>query len=657
MPAKMRKLKIITLDKYAESMIRSLHEEGIVQIHDISERIQEDPEWRHIFKLSRATPFTGKVSSLLMKTTAIVDFLGSAHKKKENPIKSFLKPKTFEKKEVDELDTEKVVEKAESFIEKVELKTRTIEKRINELDSEKNELDIASAVAENLRYFDVDLADLVESKYIWVACGKMPKEAYEEFKNEIKGIDEIVVFESEDDSAKYKKTLIIITLARFGADITAILRKVEFEKFEISGLSGKPKDIIKDAKIRIKDIEKEKEQVLNDLADVARKWEEDLLVLKEQLEIEKERNEIFSSFGKTQNTIMLEAWVPAKRVDKALDTIKGSTKGHSVVEVSNPDGEDEIPVHLDNPKFAKPYEMLVEMYSPPNYKEVDPTVFMAIVFPFFFGYCLTDAGYGIVDALVGFLLYRGIGKVNRSIRNISFILIACGVWAFILGMITNGFIGDFFPRFFGIQLPTVIRVVDSFVHPENILAIALGFGVFHIIFGLIVGAYNNIKEGAIGEALGNQIVWLILLASAGLLAMTYFLHIGSYIIGGAVAIAGVAILLYFNGLFGLMDITGFIGTLLSYARLLALCLSTGGIAMTVNILTGLVADMIPYIGIALAPIVFVGGHIANCAFQSLGAFVHSLRLHYVEFFSQFYVGEGSKFEPFFAERKFTKLRR
>ena len=88
-----------------------------------------------------------------------------------------------------------------------------------------------------------------------------------------------------------------------------------------------------------------------------------------------------------------------------------------------------------------------------------------------------------------------------------------------------------------------------------------------------------------------------------------------------------------------------------------LCLSTGGIAMTVNILTGLSYEMIPVIGIILAPIIFIGGHIANLAFQSLGAFINSLRLHYVEFFAQFYMGGKIRFEAFRAERSFTKIRR
>ena len=115
-------------------------------------------------------------------------------------------------------------------------------------------------------------------------------------------------------------------------------------------------------------------------------------------------------------------------------------------------------------------------------------------------------------------------------------------------------------------------------------------------------------------------------------------------------------LIYANGAYGVMDVFGFMGDVLSYARLLALCLATGGIAMTVNILTNLCNDMIPVIGIVLAIFIFIFGHIANFLFQILGAFINSLRLHYVEFFSQFYMEGKNKFQAFKANRTFTKLK-
>ena len=127
-----------------------------------------------------------------------------------------------------------------------------------------------------------------------------------------------------------------------------------------------------------------------------------------------------------------------------------------------------------------------------------------------------------------------------------------------------------------------------------------------------------------------------------------------YAIGGVLVIACIGMLVYSGGAYGVMDIFGFMGDILSYARLLALCLATGGIAMTVNILAQMLNNMVPYAGIVLAILIFIFGHIANFAFQVLGAFINALRLNYVEFFSQFFMGGKDKFEAFKASRTFTK---
>lgn len=655
LPARMRKLKIITLDQYADSTVRSLHEEGIVQIHDISERIQQDAEWAQILKPSKVTPQTGKIASLLMKTTGLADFLGTAVPEKSmmQTIKGFINPEVFEKREVEELDTDGLVSKADSVLNQVESLTKGIEEKLAALDSEKSEIETNLSVSEKLINFDADLSELTSSEFVSIMAGKISLESYDRFQDEsAKVTDELIVLEANGD-AKTEKTIIIITLNKYGEDIAGILRRIEFERFEISGLSGKPKDIISRSNSRLEAIAQERGVAVVELQEVSAKWEDELLVLKEQLEIEKERNEIFASFGETEKTVMFEAWVSEKKQETALEVIEKSTDGHSVVESEDPEDENEVPVLQDNPRFAKPYENFVEMYSPLKYNEIDPTILMAIVFPFFFGFCLTDAGYGIIDALLGYVLYRGLGKVNPFMKNFGIILIACGVWAFILGMVTNGFIGDFFPKWFmhGAPLPTTIAALDAFVNPQNILIFGLIVGVIHINMGLVIGAINNIRANDFKEALGTQLVWIILELGIVLYVL------GGMFIGGPVILLALLILIYSNGLFGILDISGFLGTLLSYARLLALCLSTGGIAFTVNILTGLSYEMLPIIGIILAPIVFIGGHIANLAFQSLGAFINSLRLHYVEFFSQFYMGGKIKFEAFRAERSFTKIRR
>lgn len=653
----MKKLKIITLDKYADSAVDSLHEAALVQIEDISERIQQDAEWRQILKPSGTSPFTGKISSLLMKTTGTLDFLKSMEKKEKGilpMIKGFVNPPPIDKVNVDTLEVQDLIEDAEKTLEEVSSKTKPLEENLNQLDLRKSELENALKVSQNLINFDFDLSLLEESDYVSYFAGKISSESYDTFKGSLKDLpDEMLIFDQESELKNFN-ILVIVTLKKHADEVLSQLRKLEFERLEISSLSGKPGDIIQKSEKEIGSINLEKESVLNNLASIAEEWIAKLQCLKEQLEIQKQRSEIFSSFGETKNTVMFEGWVTEKKLNDALETIETSTEGHSIVDVSDPDvNNDKIPIHLDNPRFAKPYEMFVHMYSPPDYREIDPTILMAIVFPFFFGFCLTEAGYGIIDALAGLIIYRGLGRTSKTWSNLGLIMVACGVWAIILGAATNSFIGDFIPRFIwgnpNAAIPTTIPSINSFVFPQNILILALLVGVIHINMGLVMGAYNNIVRGDVREALGAQIPWFVL--EAGIILYL----VGGLYIGGPVIAASLVMLLYFNGLFGLMDVSGFLGTLLSYARLLALCLSTGGIATTVNILTGIVADMIPFIGIIIAPLIFIGGQIANLAFQSLGAFINSLRLHYVEFFAQFYIGGSQKFRAFRAKRKYTDL--
>ncbi|MGL6297885.1 MAG: V-type ATP synthase subunit I [Methanobacteriaceae archaeon] len=675
--ARMRKLKIITLGLYTDSLISALHEEGIVEISDISERIQQDPEWGQLLKPSKVTPLTGKISSLLMKTTGISEFLGDALIEKKSMIglvKSLVKPPVPVPSEVEILDSESLIAKAESMLDDVESETKVIENKLASLDSQKADLTNNKLIAEKLIDLDVDLANLVDTQYTSTIVGRMSVEALETFKKDSASItDEIVILDtkiaSEGKKAASDKIVVVTTLKAYKDKIYTLLRKFDFERYEVDDLQGKPKEIIQNTESKLESIESEKSQELLALKEVAKKWDDKIIVLKEQLEIEKERNEIFASFGETENTNMLEAWVPLKQVNEAKAIIDAVCEGHAVVDVEDV-GEDDVdvPVLQSNPRYAKPYELLTNMYSPLRYNEVDPTILVAIVFPFFFGFCLTDAFYGIILVIIGIIAYLGMGKINDTMKSFGEIIAACGLWTIFLGLISNGFIGDFSTRILGYgDLPTVIPMVNAFVNPQNILVGALICGIVYTNLGFIIGIINNFRYGHKKEALGSQIVWFILEAGIVFLALGFLMPAIGMIgmaIGGALIAASLGILLYTGGAYGIMDIFSYMGDLLSYARLLALCLATGGIAMTVNIVAQLVYTMfppIPVVGAALAfiiaVIIFIFGHIANLLFQTLGAFINSLRLHYVEFFAQFYMSGKNQFKTFNANRVFTKLRR
>ena len=660
--ARMRKIRIVTLDKYVAPTVDALHEQGLVQISDISDSIQQDPELAELVTPAKATTYSGKLSSLLMKTNGISELLGNSlsegHGIKDT-LMSFISPDMPVQKKVEDLDTEAFIAKAEETLSEVGSKTHVIEGKLAALDSETSELKSNKSLANLLSNFDMDLALLKDSKYTSTTVGRINVESASEIKTKLSNLtDELDMFTVPSDDKNYV-IIVVVTLKEFNDEVYSTLRKFEFEKIEIGNVEGNPQQIISNADARLSTIESERAAVKSELRVVAEQWDDEILALKEQLENEKEKNDILSAFVKTKDSYMLEAWVPVNDTEKVEQLVEKSSEGHcafELIEVEGTDDED-VPVLQQNGWYAKPFEYLVDMYSPVRYNEIDPTIFVAIMFPIFFGFCLTDAIYGLVVSAIGVVLLRGMGKINKTMNAFGWILIWSGLWAVILGLITNGFIGDFPERIMGFRLPTVFAPVEAFKHPDTILIIAIAIGVIYTNIGFIIGAIDNFRYGNKKEAIGSQLCWFVLEAGVIFLALGYLMPaIGmiGYIIGGVLVIACIGMLVYANGAYGVMDIFGFMGDVLSYARLLALCLATGGIAMTVNILAQMLNNMVPYAGIVLAIFIFIFGHIANFAFQVLGAFINALRLNYVEFFSQFFMGGKGKFEAFKASRTFTK---
>ena len=663
--ARMRKIRIVTLEKYVAPTVDALHESGIIQVSDISESIQQDPELAELVTPSKASPYTGKLSSLLMKTNGISELLGNSLSEGhgiKDLIMSFVSPDLPVQKEIEKLDTPTFIKQAEDTLAQVESKTGVIEEKLSALDAETSELQSNKSLANRLSNFDMDLALLKDSKYTSTTVGRINAESASEIKNELSKLtDELEVFTvpmADDDDGEI---ITVVTLKEFSDDVYSTLRKYDFEKIEVGDVEGTPQHIISKADSRLLTIDSERDAVKKELRAVAEQWDDEILALKEQLENEKEKNEILSSFVQTNDAYVLEAWVPVDDTEKVEQIVEKSSDGHCAFETIEVEGTDDenVPILQQNGWYSKPFEYLVDMYAPVRYNAIDPTIFVAITFPFFFGFCLTDAVYGLVVAAIGVVLLKGVGKIKESMHSFGWILIWSGLWAVVLGLITNGFIGDFPERIAGFRLPTVFAPVEAFKHPETILIIAIAVGLIYVNIGFILGAINNLRYGRTKEALGSQICWFVFEAGLILLVLGYMMPAIGMIgmaLGAILIIAAIGILIWANGAFGLMDIFGFLGDVLSFARLLALCLATGGIAMTVNILAQMLDQMVPFAGIVLAVIVFIFGHIANFAFQVLGAFINALRLNYVEFFAQFFEEGRGKFDAFKAKRTFTKIK-
>ena len=234
-----------------------------------------------------STPYTGKLSSLLMKTNGISELLGNSlsegHGLKDT-LMSFISPDLPVQKEVEKLDTPAFIEKAEDTLAQVESKTSVIEGKLSALDAETSELQSNKSLAKRLSNFDMDLALLKDSKYTSTTVGRINAESTSEIKNELSKLtDELEVFTvpMDDDDGEI---ITVVTLKEFSDDVYSTLRKFDFEKIEVGDVEGTPQHVISKADSRLLTIDSERAAVKTELRAVAEQWDDEILALKEQLE-------------------------------------------------------------------------------------------------------------------------------------------------------------------------------------------------------------------------------------------------------------------------------------------------------------------------------------------------------------------------------------
>ena len=416
--------------------------------------------------------------------------------------------------------------------------------------------------------------------------------------------------------------------------------------------------------------------------------------------------------GRTEHVYVISGWVPERSSGRLEKLVRKSTESHALVFFETPEEEEDVPVKMDNPKWAKPFEFLTKMFATPKYDEIDPTMIIAPIFIIYFGLMLGDALYGVIITIGGLIILKGMGKVDEAARDFGIVVTLAGISTVIFGMLQGGYLGPFndqannLPQRLGINVPSLL---DSMKDPITMLVIGLIIGLAHLNLGLFLGAVHNIRKGRKKEAVLEQGTWWVLQPSsfiliAGKLFRWFNYSSEVYMVAWIMVIIGlIMLIMQEKGMF-FFGITGFLGNFLSYARILALGLGTAGIALTVNILTDLVVGAasqslspvcgalaligaifgvisikkprkrykitgalllifgvvgfinVPAAFMLLGALMFISGHIINTGLQALGSFVHSLRLQYVEFFGYFYEGGGKDFQPYEEKRKITEVK-
>lgn len=355
--------------------------------------------------------------------------------------------------------------------------------------------------------------------------------------------------------------------------------------------------------------------------------------------------------------MVLRGWVPAKKQDEMQAAFADSG---AWFEFADPQPDDDIPICLKNNRFFRLFEMFTELYMLPKYNELDLTPFLAPFYILFFGLCLGDSGYGLFITL-GVLAIKFFKKdLSKGMKAAMNLLLILGLSAFFCGLLSGAFFGF---NLYDLNVPLFDRIGNA-VHLDNsqMFNLSLILGFIQIIFGMCLKAYNRTIQFGFRYSLSTIGWMMVILSLAVILLLPAYSGIAKWF-----TIAGFVLAFCYNnparyeknpatGFLinvgtGLWDAyntaTGMLGDMLSYVRLFALGLS-GGILATVfdSLATGLAPDN-AILGPIVMVLIFVVGHALNMFMNVLGAFVHPMRLTFVEFFKNAgYEGGGNAYSPF-----------
>ncbi len=455
--------------------------------------------------------------------------------------------------------------------------------------------------------------------------------------------------------------------------VAGICGEVSFNRIDLPReLSGTVEEEIIRLEERKRSLQQKESELQAEAKSLSAEWLSRIQALSDYLSVMKGRYEALDSSERTEQSHFLRFWAPAEslaRIEKELEPYRSLSEKT----VKAPEEGEVAPSLLKNPGWASPCEPLTNMFGVPTYGGVDPTTMMAPFFYVFFGMCLGDAGFGIIlAALLGWVLLKF--PVGGNLRKLLVVMFICGLSTIVMGALTGSWLANTIDSFAFLHFLRPLRdrlvIWDPMNDPMTYLGVCLTLGFVQLIFGLCIAFWDAFRRGSYMEAFADRGGWILLLNGVALL---FLVSIGKApasmgVLAKVLSIAGAVTLFLtqgrskkgilgkaFSGALSLYGITSYLGDTLSYSRLLALGLSGAAIGLIINLLAKMISEGVPYVGWILALVLFVVGNIFSLAINVLGAFVHSLRLQYVEFFSKFYEANGRLFAPFCHETQFVKI--
>ncbi|GAK59877.1 H(+)-transporting two-sector ATPase [Candidatus Vecturithrix granuli] len=526
-----------------------------------------------------------------------------------------------------------------------------------------------------LSHLPFPLEDLRSTRRVKTLVGRIRREEREALAHDLAEDEESVFWEEISDDGQFVYLLVLYYPSE--RDVHALLERHGFDILDLSKYSRKiPEEIQR--------LTQEREQLQRQIAEVKETLtqfvqdKEAFRIIEDALVNEIRQQKDLQNFARTPKVYFLEGWMKQADKTRLEHGLRDYTDSIDILYEDPAEDDEAVPVILENTPYIQPFEIITRMYGMPKYHEPDPTPMLAPFFFLFFGLCLTDAGYGILLSLFMVWLMRKY-VLDAGTTQLARLLYYGGFSTLVCGAFTGGWFGNIID-----SLPAALTsvktikdaliIIDPMQEPIAFLILSLVLGYIQVCYGIFLKMRHRWRQGDPNGALLDQGIWLAFINSLFFWVILLASGMGDSLIGqglsnlfmGLALLSGAArvwlhdrgnsklVMRILAGLYSLYDIVGIFSDVLSYSRLLALGLATGVIAMIIDMLT-LMTTGIPGIGFLVGIIIFVFGHIFNLVINTLGSFIHSGRLQFVEFFSKFFEAGGKKYKPFKFESRYFEL--
>lgn len=645
---KMNKFTLLTFKSNKEELLRKLQGFSKVEFINLQDEnlLERHEELKELSK-DEISSESAEFEDNLSKAKSALEFLTS-YMPKRSGLKAFEDDK--ETLTIDELD--KAVEG--SNWNDIYMKVKGEEEKLNALENKVVKLQGEIEVLNPWQPLDTSFKSLEELEMTSYFLGSIAKQYEEKLMEELQ--DSYVEIISRNSNGT---NILVIVNSEKESEALSIIRGYGFSPFKTEHKDS-PQKLVMDYTAEIEEIKSQIFFVKEEISSLEEEYKVIKLVY-DYYSNKLERKTVSTNFLKTNNTITIQGWCPVDDNESLKAICNKELKDNYYIafeEVKEEEIED-VPIKLNNGKLNRTFESVTEMYSYPRYDEVDPTPLLVPFYLVFFGMMVADAGYGLVMLIVAFaaMKFINLSKKNEDFARFFYYLSFPTIF---FGFIYGSFFGD------AVKIPGII---DPSVDFNTVLVTSIVLGVIQIFFGLGIKAYTLIRIGKKKDAFYDVGAWLITLISVGVFGgsivlgwppVVKYISIAGLIFGSIVIILtggraekskGAQI---GQGLYALYGITGYVSDLVSYTRLMALGLAGGSIASALNMLIQQLPQGI--VAIIIGPIVFVLAHIFNLLLSLLGAYVHTARLQYVEYFSKFYEGGGKPFTPFKSSEKYINLK-